>query len=366
MGKGKSGSDSQSHDTAPLSSLKDPASFGPPPKRVPGQALPPPTSLRSTAGGLGAPLSAEDVEAQRRRKQEAAEADLYPEEETQAPSGPYRPDTTGLTTTGLPLPPRRAGQPASPPPAASGKPKPPSLPPRLPPRTTQHTDPTPPPRAAQPVASAPQPYTSTATLETASPSDGHLNQGAMSRLGQAGISVPGFGIGNAASPTVAPRSSNAPPTPTSPTKGGGQLSELQARFSKMNTTQSPTSSTGTTWAEKQAALRTAGDFKKDPTSVSFADARMAASTANNFRERHGEQVASGYQAANSMNQKYGLMEKAKSYGGNADSPTASSPTSPGFGGAGGKKAPPPPPAKRRDLMADPPPVPLSSKPKASG
>jgi hypothetical protein len=363
MGKGKS-SDSDGHETTPLSSLKDPASFGPPPKRVPGQPLPPPSSLRSNTSGLGAPLSPEEMEVQRRRQQEAEEATLHPEEETRAPSGPYRPDTTGLTTANLPKPPRRAGQPELPPSPATGKSKPPSLPPRLPPRTNQTGDGAPPPRAARPMAAAPPTYTSTAPPQPASPSEGHLNQDAVNSLGKAGISIPGFGIGRTSSPSIPPRHSNNLPSatsPTSPIKSGAQLGELQARFSKMNNAQTPPPSTGTTWAEKQAALRTASDFKKDPTSVSLADARVAASTANNFRERHGEQVASGYKAANNMNQKYGLMDKAKSYTGNADS---SSPTSPGFGGVV-KKAPPPPPMKKRELMADPPPVPLGSKPKPS-
>ncbi|CAI4217830.1 unnamed protein product [Parascedosporium putredinis] len=78
---------------------------------------------------------------------------------------------------------------------------------------------------------------------------GHLNQSAVSRLGAAGVSVPGFGI-------------------------------------------SPSSPSG-------------------PSTVSFQDARSAASTANNFRQRHGDQVASAARTANSFNQKYGISDRVQ-------------------------------------------------------
>lgn len=189
-----------------------------------------------------------------------------------------------------------------------------------------------------------------------------------------------------------PESAGAPTsparTPTSP--NGPQLSELQSRFSRMTTSTPPSEapSQGTTFAEKQAALRTASAFRKDPTSVSLTDARDAASTANNFRERHGEQVASGWKSANALNQKYGLAEKAGKYTssgnrageveveGSAD-PRVDPRASPGIemrdNTVALKKAPPPPPAKKNPELggavggaatgAGPPPIPLSSKPK---
>jgi len=371
MGKGKDPSeDAQDHQSTPLSSLKDPSSFGPPPKRVPGQALPPPSSLRANTGGLGAPLTQDEIQAgARRRKAEEQEAAASEVEEAQTRAGPYRRDTTGLTTAGLPKPPlRRPDQPSSP---IAGQAKPPVLPPRLPPRNTRGL-----------VEPAPPPYSSAPTSPTGPP-ERHLNQGAMSRLGQAGISVPGFNIGRTASPPVPARHNNisppipskndsAPPLP-SPSKSGAQLGELQARFAKLNTAPSSASSgttsstSGTTWAQKQAALRTASDFKKDPASVSLSDARVAASTANDFRERHGEQAAAGYKAAGSMNERYGIMDKMKGFSGGASgtSESRASPTLSAFGGAV-KKAAPPPPAKKRELMGEAPSVPLGSKPKPSG
>jgi hypothetical protein len=128
-------------------------------------------------------------------------------------------------------------------------------------------------------------------------------------------------------------------------------------------------------------LKTASNFRNDPSSVSFSDARAAASTANNFRERHGEQVKSGWQSANKLNTKYGIADKVGAYGGLANEPE-SHPTSPQIemkdntasppsnSGVPGKKKPPPPPVKRAGLAgtgvsqsAPPPPIPLSSKPK---
>jgi hypothetical protein len=200
---------------------------------------------------------------------------------------------------------------------------------------------------------------------------GILNQGALGRLGAAGVSVPGFGI----------ESRKAPPTPPSRSPvaaNGPQLSELQSRFSKFSTSSSPQTesppSQGTTWAQKQAALKTASSFRNDPSSVSLSDAKNAASTANNFRERHGEQVKSGWQSANTLNTKYGISEKVSTYNASPQTPEADSPiqlrdnTSFSPGGLG-KKKPPPPPVKKASLSgagiskgAAPPPIPLGTKP----
>lgn len=175
------------------------------------------------------------------------------------------------------------------------------------------------------------------------------------------------------------------------------MNELQSRFSKFggfgkSSTPSPppaqgAPAQGTTWAQKQAALKTMSDFKKNPSSVSFADAKSAASTANNFRERHGEQVASGVKTANSLDQKYGVSGKVGGYLGNAGgggstgaeagrtpSPAQShlSTISSAAGLLGKKKPPPPPPPKKKPELGGnsvdagdedtPPPVPMSTRP----
>jgi hypothetical protein len=355
------------HQSAPLSSLKDPSTFAPPPKRLDYSAEP--TASRPAAAppaeGSAKQRLQEREEAQRRAEAEAS----------RPPPGPYRPDTTGLSTAHLPKPPAFRPSAASPPPPppfrAAAKPKP-SLPPRLPPRQNSNPNeyaPTPPPTYNEATQS--------------NPSQGVLNQGALNRLGQAGVSVPGLGLGRTASPPVPARQVLPPPvmarqnsasahaTIASPvtTGHGSQLGELQSRFGQMSTG-SPTSdapATGTSWRDKQAALRTASGLRDDPSKVSGADMRNAASTAHNFQQRHGAQLASGFKAANGLNQKYGIAGKM---GGFASSGTgaASPPPSPAQGSSAGmgKKLAPPPPPKKRELgggSGEPPPIPLSSKPK---
>lgn len=228
----------------------------------------------------------------------------------------------------------------------------------------------------------------------------------MDRLGSAGLSVPGLGIGSGGSKPVLPppRSANASPRPSSaiapPPASSSSVNELQARFSKFGigkssanegtaSPQPPPPSQGTTWTQKQAALKTMSDFKKKPSSVSFSDAKSAASTANNFRQRHGEQVAAGVSKANNLDQKYGVSGKVGGYVGKMNndaggsSTTAASSTGAGraqshldtIGAAAGllgkkKPPPPPPPKKKPDLGGgsaapaadEPPPVPMSTRP----
>lgn len=297
----------------------------------------------------------------KQRLQERQEAKRREEEEeaSRPPPGPYRPDTTGLSTAHLPKPPAfRPG--ATSPPAtlnASSKPKP-SLPPRLPPRQNSNPDayaPTPPPTYGE-------------ATQQATPSQGVLNQGALSRLGQAGVSVPGFGIGRTTSPPVPARQDSTSNAPTAATGHGPQLSELQSRFASRSTPSTGAApTTGTSWADKQAALRTAGNIRDDPSQVSSSDVRGAAVTANNFQQRHGDQVASGWKAASGLNQKYGIAGKVNSFASSsAATPPPQSPTQNAQGGLG--KKPPPPPPKKKELggnAAGPPPIPMGSKPKFS-
>ena len=363
MGKGKAPQEEASeHVSRPLNTLKDPSSFGPPPKNVNyhgGAALP--NQITPDRRGLGAPLSEEEIRTQEQARQE----ELRSEEEKNArgPPIPYRANTTGLATDNLPLPPtRRLESPVGAPPKQSSKP---SLPPRLPPR--QNSNPT------EFTPAPPPDYGAATNTEPA-----QLNKGSLNRLGKAGVSVPGFNIGGGSNPW-----SNEPsrgPSPASPNSSGTQ-NELQSRFARMSTTSPrPESSTeGTTLGQKQAAFKTAQSFHKDPSSVSLSDARSAASTANNFRERHGEQVASGMRSANGLNQKYGITNRLNSFasGGSASPknetppPLAARTSSYDTTAAAGKKKPPPPPPKKSQLQSSgttsaspvPPPLPLSSKPR---
>lgn len=203
----------------------------------------------------------------------------------------------------------------------------PSLPPRLPPRTPSDD-------AAQ------------------------MNQGSVNRLGARGVSVPGLGIGNG--------------------NGDAHMNELQNRFAGLKTTQNQNQTQtqtqeppaqGTTWAQKQAALKTASQFQKDPSTVSFADAKAAAGTANNFRQRHGEQIAAGAQQANTINNKYGVANKVGGFASKVQGQTQGQTQGQDNAVAAKKKPPPPPPpAKKPQLFQTageegaPPPIPMSTRP----
>ncbi|KAL8727862.1 MAG: hypothetical protein Q9181_005544 [Wetmoreana brouardii] len=373
VGKGKSATDrAQEHVSRPLATLKDPGAFGPPPKNVNyhgGAAVP--NAITPDRRGLGAPLGTREIqekeEAERRKARDAEEAARKPP----PPSLPYRVDTSGLSTSNLPKPPVRRidHEEQSPPSPARSNTKPkPSLPPRLPP-----------PQSSMPLQSSPSPPPPYSAAPDASPvQNGHINQGAASRLASAGISVPGFGIGS--SPRNTTETDGA--TNSSPDRQGAEgssapLSELQSKFSKFSTrSQSPAApSQATSLAEKQAALSTAQSFQNDPSSVSLSDARNTAATVNNFRERHGDQVTAGWKSANALNKKYDVADRVNSYasqqGSSAQtetqqphlSPVASPPTSLPLH----KRAPPPPPQKpshSRGTTTSPPPVPLSSKPRS--
>lgn len=351
MGKGKDTTKhAYEHQSAPLSSLRDPSEFGAPPKRVPGVTGSPTAS--SSSAGLGSALSSEEVHAQQQRTYPARRGQEEPEEE-KPPPGPFKADTTGLSTANLPPPPRFRGDGVVNAEAEAPKPKP-SLPPRLPPRESGSTVP----------ASPPPSYDSVQQASGVS-----LNQGAVDRLGRAGVSVPGLGIGKPSSPGLPPRAGGTSPTPAEAPSlpQQSQLSELQNRFAHMRTPSSDTPSTGTTWAQKRGTLETASNFRKDPTSVSASDLRNAASTANNFRERHGDQVASGWKAASGLNQKYGIADRVKSFSSQNDGQSAETSESPTTAvAAAHKKPPPPPPPKKHELSGNataPPPVPMGSKPK---
>ncbi|KUI54375.1 hypothetical protein VP1G_01734 [Cytospora mali] len=334
----KSGNDRDvtNYSATPLNQLRDPSTFAPPPKRL-----------------------------------NSGEQGLLEDAPPPAPPRPYRVDTTGLSTAHLPPPPGRLdGADGRPPPpysatvSSSNRPAPPSLPPRLPPRTN----------SASPGAAA-----SLSSPEVPSRHAGYLNQGAVDRLSGAGVSVPGLG------------SMNDLRSRFSKFKGGfGSGSSTPEPEPAPAQTRAPAQaqapSQGTTWAQKQAALKTMSDFKKDPKSVSLSDARSAASTANNFRERHGEQVASGVRTANSMDQKYGVSGKVGGYmangsgGSGTETGRAGSPaqshlnTISSAAGLLGKKKPPPPPPKKKpglsggsvarddDAPPPPPPVPMSTRP----
>ena len=391
MGKGRDPNQEKTeHVSRPLATLKDPAAFGPPPKNVNyygGAALP--DRITADTRGLGAPLSQPPAPL----RNQAPEIEEEEPSRPAPPPVPYRADTTGLKTNNLPPPPiHRAIAEKS---THDVKPKP-GLPPRLPSRTQSTTstvaahDSSPPP-AYEPVQS-PSPISMTPPASTSST---QLNQGAINRLGNAGVSVPGFGIGK-----KNPWSSEKSQTSTSTTTNAGpQLSELQTRFAKMNTSSSssPQSETppqppaqGTTWNQKQQAMQTAQNFHRDPSSVNAQDARQTASTVNNFRERHSDQIQAGASRAKEWNKKHNFTGRINNFLEKQSSPSSEQPP-PNSAFSGGnpaatqpqmqnseaaqvlnRKPPPPPPPKKPSNMAGhpgagysspPPPVPLGTKPR---
>ncbi|KAI0435107.1 hypothetical protein F5Y09DRAFT_104512 [Xylaria sp. FL1042] len=248
VGRGDTSSSSsrEGYVPAPRSSLRDPSSFGPPPKHVAVYGPTPTAQQQHTQAQ--APSSQPYSQTQHVEEEAAAAAAAAAEVPPPEPK-PYRVDTTGLTTSHLPPPPTRYsnGQTPQPPPARpatttptptqpsaiAAKPKAaPSLPPRLPPRSGNST---------------PTPSPTSADGQTAS--QGYLNQGAVNRLGAAGISVPGFGIGGGGAggvrtppPPLPPAGARpGPPSTASPTQapGYGQTEELQARFARMGAPSSP-------------------------------------------------------------------------------------------------------------------------------
>ncbi|EXJ83680.1 hypothetical protein A1O1_07304 [Capronia coronata CBS 617.96] len=368
MGKTRDPSkeEAEEHVSRPLSSLKDPALFGPPPKHVQyhgGAALP--HEITPQTSGLGAPLTAEEREAARRVTMSQAQEEPEEEVKPRGPPVPYRADRTGLKTDHLPPPPvhRDINRSAS---VAGGSqpPKPkPSLPPRLPSR--QHTGASitpPPPTISPPPQQAPPAYDSI-PVRQASPqtSANHygINQSAVNRLGNAGVSVPGLGIGSNTSsnpwPAERGRSHTAntqgPPS-SSPQPATNQLSELQSRFAHMSTntqndaqiehpttpppggpirmiSTSPTrpapQSQGPTWADRQAAIRTAQNTQRDPSSGSVSDARPTASSVNSFRERHQDSINAMGSKASEWNKKYNVTGRLNSFLEKHSSPTSETP-----------------------------------------
>ena len=232
----------RNHSSAPLTTLKDPDSFGPPPKHggwYGANGTPTsPAGSSASGGGLGSA-----IQTPVRRPTQEQHAVQQEEEKPKPPSGPYRADTTGLSTANLPKPPVRrvdGTSPAPPPPPRSAAtpplparhaqppvaPRAPAPPPTLPPRMNENPDeytPAPPPTyqeaTVQPAAQVQPVQRNAATI----------NGVAANRLAQAGVNVPGFGIGgNSASQATPPQSPSTQGHPS-------QLSELQQRFSRMGT-----------------------------------------------------------------------------------------------------------------------------------
>ncbi|EED22316.1 conserved hypothetical protein [Talaromyces stipitatus ATCC 10500] len=356
MGKGKDSSkdDRAEHVSRPLSSLKDPATFGPPPKRGDSRTSTTSVSKSTTASrGLGSELAAEEITHEPEQVEEPAPPPL-----------PYRANRTGINIEHLPPPPvRRTESPANSTHAPASQPRP-HLPPRLPTRNTT-TSPSPPP----------PPYSEAdRSIE--------MNQGSVSRLEQAGVSVPALGIGRRDSDQSA----------TVQRGMNNQVNELQTRFAKMSTpgSQTPQSLQSPIPIERPTSQR---GFDSNTSTASRTDTRPSPlpSTTSTFRQRSNEHIETGKQKLAAFNQKHRITERINSYFEEQPPLKASQgapqppppPPHPNLSRQSSnidievlnkrKPPPPPPPAKKPNLKStpvnggaespSPPPLPLGTKPR---
>ncbi|KAI9705712.1 MAG: hypothetical protein M1820_005122 [Bogoriella megaspora] len=247
VGKGKDTSSLEkglNHQSTPLSSLKDPSSFGPPPRHVAttgNSQTPQYSSAALPAPQYGIPSSSSS-------SQLASEAPppvpARPFQSSTPPHVPFRADTTGMSTAPLPKPPVRqlnegfaspllqSSTASSPNRPIPPRPKPkPVLPPRLPPRQNSNPlsmAPSPPPTYNEAV----QQSRNAAASKVLEP-----NQDAINRLGQEGVSIPGLNIGGGGTDIPAYTSSESATGGQEywrdPIGQGAQsrVDELQQRFS---------------------------------------------------------------------------------------------------------------------------------------
>lgn len=331
------------YNSRPLSSLQDPDSFGPPPKNINfhgDAAFPVSPGTRSLTQS---PLAATRTSQNRATQQGVTQGKPAP------PPTPFRADRTAVIPSTLPKPPVRSAtfSADNDPPASSNRAPKPNLPPRLPPRQNSHPLESAPHDPPPPYSPPAQTESSNLTVDTQSET---ANRGAIDRLGAVGVRVPAFGIVGTQSSSEASESPGA-------TVPNSNINGLQSRLanlstgheSQSSTSTPPNASGGTTFAQKQAAFKTASAFRNDPSSVSAADAKAAASTANNFRERHGEQVAQGWKLGAGLNQKYGIANRLNSAASPQIASSSPAPSSPphtngsATTGSGINRKPPPPP-----------------------
>ncbi|RDW57027.1 hypothetical protein BP6252_13899 [Coleophoma cylindrospora] len=304
--------DAGGRTAAPLSTLKDPASFAPPPKNanfygtegaerepepVPQKGPLTPAEYRAREEKRIKREKEEEALAREQRRYEREEKERLRIEQQGGPIS-YSTDTTGLSTNQF-APPvaRRTAPDGTIAIRAPSMPKAkPALPPRLPDRPSNNSSPI----------------------------------------------TPTYG-GRPQLPTrVASSSSSTAPSTPSTASSNPQLSELQSRFARMATS-SPASSPdtdappkATTWAEKQALLR-ASSAVQDHAAAAGVNSQSIASAPKNIPGRYGEQVATAWKSDTSLP---------------------------------AKKAPPPPPPKKKAGLSGlsvktedaPPPIPLASKP----
>ncbi|KAK4180032.1 hypothetical protein QBC36DRAFT_321060 [Triangularia setosa] len=390
VGRGDDKSKYEHHTARPLSSLKDPSSFAPPPKRTNTG------SLSNPAGSPTLPQQQEQPTAQ---------------DEPPKPPKPRSLNTTGLSTANLPPPPARRDVPSRPsstssaggvplPPARyspdfSQAPRaPPALPPRLPPRS-------PPTTGGNALASLTQSISAASINDRTAPVS-KPNQGAIDRLSAAGISVPGLGIGGTTTsqPPPPPRTSSpvarqSPQIPAglsshlakaatstfaqkhqqqsqesgSGARSGGYEGLAKAGLSRYNSA-TPEQKTALHGAAKEGFNRYQSATPEQKAAVQGAAASAARGGLDRYNNATPEQKAAVQGAATSaarsgINRYQTATPEQKA----AVSGAATSMFS-GAVAAAKKKPPPPPPAKKPQFLSNratqeeeaPPPIPLGTRP----
>ncbi|KAJ5648866.1 uncharacterized protein N7484_002589 [Penicillium longicatenatum] len=363
MGKGKDPSSEKSeHVSQPLSSLKDPASFAPPPKHINYHGAAAVNETIPDRRGLGAPMSHEQIEEQNTRHRQMVEAEEEEAQKPKSPPVPYRANTTGLSTTNLPPPPvRRLDSPTSAPSVGAKptvvKPKP-QLPPRLPPRN----------QSLSQNLSPPPPYAAV----TPSPSQGYVNQEAASRLANAGVSVPEIGIGGTSGTSSTTQANDSP------------VQDLQTHFSQMRT-DSGSPNKGPPPPVPAPRPANSADFLPP---------------APGFRDRHADTIDAGKKKWGGVTSRFNTFVEDRKFSANANkriprppgpnppvrapAPAPAAPAPPNSSSSStletqARKKPPPPPPKRAEMRAaptmpgafpepesssvPPPPVPHNTKPR---
>ncbi|KAK7754201.1 hypothetical protein SLS62_003778 [Diatrype stigma] len=294
---------------ASIHSLRDPSSFGPPPKRTTATIPPPSPAGGSASSALSSPshspyptsnaiapapparnhaLQAPATIARGGREEEQQQYHHHQQQQEPTPEPrPYRVNTTGLQTSHLPPPPKRRddGSGGGGGGLGGNRPPPPSLPPRLPPRGASTNGAPSPTATSSPSSSSP-----VGGSRQPPPQSYQLNQGAMDRLGAAGVSVPGLGIGagggaGAGGGDALGRLGKAaaaasfgngggsgggggrPPPPARPTStpgGNAQMGELQTRFARLGASAAISHAQGSTPTPTSDRIATAIGKKPAP------------------------------------------------------------------------------------------------------
>ncbi|KAJ5819058.1 hypothetical protein N7474_004649 [Penicillium riverlandense] len=370
MGKGKDpDSDRVEHVSQPLSSLRDPSSFAPPPKRSPAGITP-------DRHGVGAPLSQDQINSQNAHLQQEAEAEEAAAQKPAPPPVPYRVDTTGLSTNNLPPPPvRRLDSPGSGSlsSTASAKPKPPQVPPRLPPRDG--------PASQTPPRLRHLPLRPEVPALGIGETDGRQSQ-PVNEL-QSRFSQMKTNDYNSAGPPPPYQATQQTSSPSESAAGGrSSIQDFRERHAdKIDMGKQKlggVTSRVNTFVEDRQTTR--------PTSNSSEPAAGGRSSIQDFRERHADKIDMGKQKLGGVTSRFNTFVEDRKFSANANkriprppsnysSPVESSPSGGGLESAARNKKPPPPPPKKAEIRAPPvasspssaspapPPVPLNSKPR---